>query len=174
MVDNEAHYYPARILNLTMGANWKEFRHNLRQLWRFLQFGRSIREDDLKRLEELSAVNLLTPDLSAGLDSQSTDLDNQADVTDPEETSAPVLNVLERASTYRNQGRWKEAEELDVQVMETSLNDYNNRDISKTPPYARCDPLDVSSNSYSFHNNHIEFFKNKNTLDHIVATYTSY
>ena len=25
------------------------------------------------------------------------------------------------ASTYRNQGRWKEAEELDVQVMETSL-----------------------------------------------------
>jgi len=23
------------------------------------------------------------------------------------------------ASTYRNQGRWKEAEELDVQVMET-------------------------------------------------------
>jgi hypothetical protein len=25
------------------------------------------------------------------------------------------------ASTYRNQGRWKEAEELFVQVMETSL-----------------------------------------------------
>ena len=95
MVDNETHYFPARILNLTMGANWKQFRHNLRQLWRFLQYGRSIREEDLKRLEELSAVNLLTPSLSAGLDSQSSDPNNQADVTGPEEAPTPTMSMLE-------------------------------------------------------------------------------
>jgi len=30
-----------------------------------------------------------------------------------------LTSVANLASTYRNQGRWKEAEELDVQVMET-------------------------------------------------------
>jgi hypothetical protein len=32
-----------------------------------------------------------------------------------------LTSMANLASTYRNQGRWKEAEELDVQVMETSL-----------------------------------------------------
>jgi Tetratricopeptide repeat len=30
-----------------------------------------------------------------------------------------LISIANLASTYRNQGRWKEAEELDVQVMET-------------------------------------------------------
>jgi len=34
---------------------------------------------------------------------------------------AVAARVANLASTYRNQGRWKEAEELEVQVMETSL-----------------------------------------------------
>jgi hypothetical protein len=41
MSGDEIHYYPAKILNLTMGASWQEFRRNLRQFWKFLQFGRS-------------------------------------------------------------------------------------------------------------------------------------
>jgi hypothetical protein len=32
-----------------------------------------------------------------------------------------LTSMANLASTYRNQGRWKEAEELEVQVMETSL-----------------------------------------------------
>ncbi len=31
-----------------------------------------------------------------------------------------LISMTNLTSTYRNQGRWKEAEELDVQVMETS------------------------------------------------------
>jgi hypothetical protein len=31
-----------------------------------------------------------------------------------------LTSMANLASTYRNQGRWKEAEELEVQVMETS------------------------------------------------------
>jgi hypothetical protein len=30
-----------------------------------------------------------------------------------------LMSIGNLASTYRNQGRWKEAEELEVQVMET-------------------------------------------------------
>jgi hypothetical protein len=32
-----------------------------------------------------------------------------------------LTSIANLASTYRSQGRWKEAEELDVQVMEISL-----------------------------------------------------
>jgi len=32
-----------------------------------------------------------------------------------------LISMANLASTYRNQGRWREAEELEVQVIETSL-----------------------------------------------------
>ena len=35
------------------------------------------------------------------------------------EHPSTLASMANLASTYRNQGRWKEAEELDVQVMET-------------------------------------------------------
>jgi tetratricopeptide (TPR) repeat protein len=38
-----------------------------------------------------------------------------------EEHPFTLTSMANLASTYRNQGRWKEAEELEVQVMETSL-----------------------------------------------------
>jgi len=38
-----------------------------------------------------------------------------------EEHPSTLTSMANLASTYRNQGRWKEAEELDVRVMETSL-----------------------------------------------------
>lgn len=37
-----------------------------------------------------------------------------------EEHPSTLASMANLASTYRNQGRWKEAEELLVQVMETS------------------------------------------------------
>jgi hypothetical protein len=37
-----------------------------------------------------------------------------------EEHPDTLTSIDNLASTYRNQGRWKEAEELEVQVMETS------------------------------------------------------
>ena len=36
-----------------------------------------------------------------------------------QEHPSTLTSMANLASTYRNQGRWKEAEELDVQVMET-------------------------------------------------------
>ena len=36
------------------------------------------------------------------------------------EHPSTLTSMANLASTYRNQGRWKEAEELEVQVMETS------------------------------------------------------
>jgi len=36
------------------------------------------------------------------------------------ERPSALTNMANLASTYRNQGRWKKAEELDVQVLETS------------------------------------------------------
>jgi hypothetical protein len=36
-----------------------------------------------------------------------------------EEHPSTLTSMANLASTYRNQGRWKEAEELEVQVMET-------------------------------------------------------
>jgi hypothetical protein len=38
-----------------------------------------------------------------------------------QEHPSTLTSMANLASTYRNQGRWKEAEELEVQVMETSL-----------------------------------------------------
>jgi hypothetical protein len=49
LLEDEIHYYAANVLNLTMGASWMEFRSNLRQFWRFLSFGQSLRESDLQR-----------------------------------------------------------------------------------------------------------------------------
>jgi hypothetical protein len=37
-----------------------------------------------------------------------------------EEHPSTLTSIANLASTYKNQGRWKEAEELDMQVMETS------------------------------------------------------
>jgi hypothetical protein len=37
-----------------------------------------------------------------------------------DEHSSTLTSMANLASTYINQGRWKEAEELEVQVMETS------------------------------------------------------
>ncbi|KAK5441416.1 hypothetical protein LTS15_011285 [Exophiala xenobiotica] len=49
MVDDDIHYYLAKILDLTMGASFMEFKRNLRQFWRFLRFGQSLRESDHQR-----------------------------------------------------------------------------------------------------------------------------
>ncbi|KAH8744696.1 hypothetical protein F5882DRAFT_313069, partial [Hyaloscypha sp. PMI_1271] len=38
-----------------------------------------------------------------------------------QEHPSTLTSMGNLASTYRNQGRWKEAEDLEVQVMETSL-----------------------------------------------------
>ena len=38
-----------------------------------------------------------------------------------QEHPSTLASIASLASTYRNQGRWKEAEELEVKVMETSL-----------------------------------------------------
>ncbi|OQV10639.1 hypothetical protein CLAIMM_14606 [Cladophialophora immunda] len=93
IVDDEIHYYPAKILNLTMGASWEEFRHNLRQFWRFLQFGQSIREKDLVRLQADSTVNLLTPSLSNGADSESTAQDDREDLAESQQTLKDATDI---------------------------------------------------------------------------------
>jgi len=47
-------------------------------------------------------------------------LKGQKEILGAEHTDT-LTSMANLASTYRNQGRWKEAEVLDIQVMETSL-----------------------------------------------------
>ena len=93
MLNNEIHYYPAKVLNLTMGASWTEFRQNLRQFWKFLKFGQSIRESDLRRLHVHATIHPLTPSPSNDVDSDSTVQDHEEDSTDSQRTPKTALDM---------------------------------------------------------------------------------